>query len=237
MKTVTGAERRESAPPSAVPLLVNGDRMKQPEFHRRYREHTDRIKIELIGGIVYVNPPLRWPHRVYHEELGFTLGIYRRATPGVELGPDATTILGEESEPRPDLTLRVLTECGGQSRVNDEGYIEGPPELLAEVAYSSRAIDLNQKRVDYEKAGVLEYLVLSIEDEQLFWFHFPSGATIKANRQGVYRSTVFPGLWIHEQALLGRDSARLQKFLQQGLKSKPHAAFVKRLERARRRNS
>src|SRR6266511_3116527 len=127
MKIAQGAERREPAP-NTVPLLENGDRMKQPEFHRRYEQYPDQLKIELIGGIVYMASPLSRLHGLYHEELGFLLGLYRRGTPGIELCPDVTTILGEESEPRPDLTLRVLTECAGQSRVNDEGYLEGPPE-------------------------------------------------------------------------------------------------------------
>jgi Uma2 family endonuclease len=33
--------------------------------------------------------------------------------------------------------------------------------MIAEVAHSTRAIDLHQKRLDYQQAGVREYLVLS----------------------------------------------------------------------------
>jgi len=203
MSTAIGAERRTPAStgtehqqltPNGVPLLVNGDRMKQPEFHQRYEQYPAGKQFELVGGIVYMASPLSRLHGVYHEELGFLLGLYRRATPGLELCHDATTILGEESEPQPDMTLRIMTECGGQSTVDTQGYLTGPPELLAEVSYSSRSIDLNQKREDYKAAGVLEYLILSIEDRQLFWFHFPSGGMITANRQGVFCSTVFPGL-------------------------------------------
>jgi hypothetical protein len=240
---VTSAERRTTAAApvrpvrrDGVPLLENGDRMSQAEFHRRYLQYPDDVKFELVGGVVYMASPLRLPHSVYHEELSFLLGLYRRATPGVELAPEATTILGKESEPQPDLTLRILQEYGGQSRVNAEEYIEGAPELLAEIAYSSRAIDLNQKRQDYERAGVLEYVVFSIEDEQLFWFHFPSKTSIAANRRGVYCSAVFPGLWIHGAALVARDSARLQQVAQRGINSGAHKAFVRRLERARRRH-
>src|SRR5207248_9361737 len=86
----------------ALPPLVNGDRMGQAEFHRRYKACPDNARFELIGGTVYLTSPLRRPHAVYHEELGFALRLYRRATPGVELGHDATAILGEQSEPRPD---------------------------------------------------------------------------------------------------------------------------------------
>jgi hypothetical protein len=235
MKTVSSAERKTTPPP--VPPLCTGDRMKQPEFHRRYQECPDDVTFELVGGIVYMASPLRRGHAVYDEELSFALGLYRRATPGVELLPNATAILGEESEPQPDLALRVLQEYGGRSRADADDYIEGPPEFLAEIAYSTRSIDMNQKREDYQQAGVLEYLVLCVEEQELHWFHFPSGKMIRPNRQGISCSKVFPGLWIAGVALLGRNSARVAEVIQQGLASTQHAVFVARLERERRRRS
>jgi hypothetical protein len=48
---------------------------------------------------------------------------------------------------------------------------------------------------------------------------------------------VFPGLWLDEAALLRLDSGRLMEVLQQGLASRAHAAFVKRLQTAHRRHS
>ncbi len=230
----TVPQTRRVAARNGVPLLENGDRMSQAEFHRRYREYPDGVKFELVGGIVYMASPLRYPHGTYHLKLGAALDYYASGTPGVDAADNATAILGEESEPQPDLMLRIVQECGGQSRINREKYLEGAPELVAEIAHSSRSIGLNQKREDYRQAGVLEYLVLSIEDEQLFWFHFPSGEAIAADRQGVCKSRVFPGLWVDGGALLALDSARLRKAIEKGLRSKEHAAFVKRLERARR---
>jgi Uma2 family endonuclease len=214
--------------------LHNGDRMKQPEFHRRYEAYPEDVKFELVGGIVYMASPLRRPHGVYHVTLSGVFALYEAATPGVEAADNATVILGEESEPQPDLNLRVLPECGGQTRVNDEEYLEGAPELLAEIAHSSRALDLNQKRQDYEQAGVLEYLVLSLEERALHWFDFTTGRPIRADRDGVARSRVFPGLWIHVASLLDRDGPPLHATLQQGLAGRAHAAFVKRLDKARR---
>lgn len=216
------------------PLLANGDRMGQAEFHRRYQAYPGTEKFELVGGIVYMASPLRYPHGIYHVKLGTLLELYATGTPGVEVADNSTTILGEESEPQPDLLMRIVRECGGQSSVNSEKYLEGAPELLTEIDYSSRSIDLNQKKDDYQKAGVLEYLVLSIEDEQLFWFHFPSGASNVPARRGVFQSLVFPGLWIHGEALLGLDARKCHRVLQQGLKSRGHAVFVKRLKKARR---
>jgi hypothetical protein len=221
---------------NGVPLLVNGDRMKQAEFHRRYLAYPDDTKFELIGGIVYMTSPLRWRHGNYSQQVSLVFGLYEAATAGVEGGDNATIILGEESEPQPDIALRILPEYGGQSHLEDE-YVRGAPELLTEIAYSSRAIDLNQKREDYERAGVLEYLVLSIEDQELYWFHFPSAKMIRPNRQGVSRSLVFPGLWIENQSLLSRNSARQIEVVQQGLASREHSAFVKRLQAAHRKHS
>jgi hypothetical protein len=237
MRTISPHRPGASPTPSrnGPPPLYNGDRLKQPEFHRRYEAYPEDVKFELVGGVVYMASPARRPHGTFHSALGLALGTYEAGTPGVEVADNSTIILGEESEPQPDLALRILTECGGQSRVNDDDYYEGAPELPAEIAHSSVAIDMNQKREDYEQAGVLEYMVLCIEERELHWFHFPSGRPIRADRQGVARSRVFPGLWVHVPALLGRDGARLMATVQEGLTSRAHAAFVKRLEKARRR--
>lgn len=233
----TASVPTEALPPVEVPLLVNGEHMTQREFHRRYEAYPDDVKFELIGGKVHMASPLRWLHASYHPELSYAFKHYTAATPGVELGDNATTILGPESEPQPDLELRILRECGGRSRIDARGYVVGPPELLAEIAHSTRAINLHEKRTDYERAGVLEYVVLCVEERRLHWFHFPSGEEIAPTRQGVYRSRVFPGLWIDGPALLDRDSRRLAATVERGLARREHTAFVKRLQVARRPQS
>lgn len=231
------SERRTSLPRKDPSSLVNGERMKQPEFHRRYEAGPEDEKWELIGGIVYMASPLKLPYSRYDGKIGLVLELYESATPGVETLHNATAILDEESEPQPDLGLRILQEYGGQSQTTPNDYLQGAPELLVEVAHSRRAIAMHDKRNDYERTGVLEYLVVCIEEQEVHWFHFPRGGMIRPNRQGVSRSRVFPGLWVDTAALLRRDSARLMEVLQQGLASRAHAAFVKRLQAAQRRNA
>jgi Uma2 family endonuclease len=218
-----------------VPPLRDGERLTQAEFHRRYKACPRHFKAELIGGIVYVASPVGDPHGTFHAELSGLLWYYKVGTPGTRLSDNTTTILGKRSEPQPDLALRILPEFGGQSRLNERQYVEGPPELVAEVAHSSRDIDLGPKRNDYQRAGVLEYLVLCVGDEDVQWFDFRRQRALKPNRQGIIRSRIFPGLWLDTAALWAGDSARLIAVVQQGLASRPHAAFVKRLEAARRR--
>ncbi len=65
-----------------VPPLVPGQRLKQPEFHRRYEAHPDDGTFELVGGVVYMASPLRRPHGTYSFVLGTALGVYISATPG-----------------------------------------------------------------------------------------------------------------------------------------------------------
>lgn len=210
--------------------LYNGDHMKQPEFHRRYLAYPDDRKFELIGGVVYMASPLKRPHGTSHPELSLVLALYKGSTPGVEVADNMTTILGEESEPQPDLMLRLLTEYGGQSHYNEDDFLVGAPEFIAEVAHSSRSIDMNRKRLDYLEAGVQEYLVWCLEEDELHWFHFPSKRKLKPDREGLWKSRVFPGLWLDGPALLARDTARLVAGLQKGLASSEHAAFVGKLQ-------
>ncbi|HYV35330.1 MAG TPA: Uma2 family endonuclease [Gemmataceae bacterium] len=214
--------------------LANGDRMSQPEFHRRYKAYPEGVKIELIGGVVYMASPMRMPHSRYDSELGNPFITYRKRTPVVEELRGATTILGRKSEPQPDLGLRILTEFGGTSHIDVEEYIVGPPELLGEIAYSTRAMDLYQKRDDYRKAGVAEYIVLCVEEKRLRWLDFKGRCEIEPDDQGVFRSRVFPGLWIDGPALLARDTRAVEKVIRRGLRSPEHADFVRRLMRAKR---
>ena len=222
--------------PNGTPLLREGDHLSQPEFHRRYLQYPDHTKFELVGGVVYMASPLRLPHSDFDGKVGLILELYACDTPGTHALHNATTILAEDSEPQPDLGLRILPEYGGQS-ANVDKYVKGAVELVVEIADSSRAIDLHAKRNDYKNAGVVEYLVVSVESRELFWFHFPDDTRLSPDRKGVLRSKVFPGLWVHAQALLDLDSAKLREVIDLGIASRPHAAFVRKLERQRKASS
>jgi Uma2 family endonuclease len=234
-EAMKSAMRRLSpSPPVTMPPLYNGDRLSQAEFHRRYEACPDDVKCELIGGTVYMPSPQRRPHGAYQQALNGVLFLYQAATPGVEGLDNSTTILGEESEPQPDLALRILPEYGGQSRTNVQDYVQGAPELVAEIAHSTEAIDLHEKKEDYERAGVREYLVLCLAEKELHWFRFRPQGRILCDKKGIYRSRVFPGLWIDGPALLALNARPLIQVINHGLASREHAAFVKRLRAAQK---
>jgi len=234
MTTIRHQPRHTASKNGTVPTLHSGDRLTQAEFHRRYLATPKHFKAELIGGVVYVASPAHWLHGAYDTKLGLVLGLYNAATPGTEAGHNVTAILDDEREPQPDLVLRLLPEFGGQSKVDKDDWLNGPPELIAEIAHSSVAIDLGAKKDDYLRAGVQEYIVVCIEEQELHWFHFPSRRNLKAGAYGICRSKVFPGLWLDVPALMKLDARTLITTVQEGIASPEHAAFVRRLRRRKR---
>ncbi len=212
-----------------VPELHSGDHMTRQEFHRIYLQTPEDFKAELIGGIVYVASPVKLPHSTTHLVLGTCFGTYVGNTLGTEAGDNGTQILSEEDEPQPDLYLRILPEYGGQSQTTEDDYVGGAPELNAEVSHSTRSIDLHTKKDRYARFGVREYLVVSLREAVVRWFDLQTGEEFQTDANGVLRSRVFPGLWLHVEALLNQDYHRLLATLNQGLATEEHAAFLRAL--------
>ncbi len=215
-----------------LPPLENGDRLTRHEFERRYQAMPHIKKAELIEGVVYVASPLRFePHAEPHSSIVGWLWVYRSATPGVRLGDNATVRLDMDNEPQPDVLLRLDESLGGQSRISDDGYVEGAPELIAEVAASSAAYDLRDKLRVYRRNAVQEYLVWQVYDQRLDWFRLREGeyVPLQPDNAGIVRSEVFPGLWLAIPALLEGNLAQVLAVLQQGLTTSEHAAFVEQL--------
>lgn len=220
---------RPAGPPAELTELHNGDHLTQPEFHRIYGRMRRFVRAELVGGVVYMASPLQLRHATNHLPFGMLLLTYEAYTPGTQSGDNGTVVLGAEDEYQPDLFLRVLPEHGGQSRTTPDDYVEGAPELIAEIAHSSRAIDLNAKRDGYTRGGVREYLVLDLRDDRLRWFDLQAGQELAADADGICRVHTFPGLWIDGAALLARDIPRMLASLNAGLATAEHAAFVQAL--------
>jgi Uma2 family endonuclease len=219
-------------PSSKILPLESGDRMNRYEFERRYVAMPKVKKAELIEGIVYMASALRYKsHGEPHANLIVWLGTYAVSTQGVGIADNTTVHLDLDNEPQPDVVLLIEENCGGQSRISDDDYIEGAPELVAEVAASSASIDLHDKKKAYRRNGVREYIVWRVLENQLDWFSLEDGEyiTLTADASGVIKSKVFPGLWLNVDALLAGNMAQVLAVLQQGLSSNEHADFVQNL--------
>ena len=218
----------------SVPRLENGDRLSRSEFERRYAETPETFKAELIEGIVYVASPVRVKnHGRPHAQVMTWLGTYYAATPGVDFADNTTTRLDLDNEPQPDALLRIEPEVGGRSRITEDDYIEGAPELIVEIAASSASYDMNAKLNAYRRNGVQEYIVWQIYENQIAWFSLQEGEYIRLqpDETGIIRSQVFPGLRLAVDALLRGELAIVLTELQTGLASREHEKFVDRLNK------
>lgn len=215
-----------------IPPLESGDRLTRQEFERRYHAIPNTKKAELIEGVVYIASPLRFKsHGKPHGNLIIWLGTYKVATPGVELGDNSTVRLDLDNEVQPDVVLLIDEQLGGQTRITEDDYIEGAPEFIAEVAASSAANDLYDKKRVYRRNGVKEYIVWQVFDNQLDWFVLENGEyiTLNSDADGIIKSRIFPGLWLDVSALLTGEMTQVLAVLQRGLASEAHQLFIQQL--------
>jgi hypothetical protein len=210
--------------------LVEGQHLDQPTFHALYEMMPPGTRAELINGVVFMPSPVGPAHGRAHVPVIVWLDYYAENTPGVEVLDNTTTILGLRSEAQPDAMLRILPDWGGRTR-DEKGIIRGAPELVVEVSKATRYVDLGPKLADYERAGVLEYVVYALDPYEVIWFEQDQGVL---NRRpipgdGIGRSAVFPGLWLDPLALVDNDGRRLRAVLDLGFATPEHAAFVAQL--------
>ena len=212
------------------PPLRDGDHLTSDEFLRRWEAMAELKHAELIDGIVYMPSPVSLPHDRFHSTLHHFLATYQDGTPGCEAGLEGTWLMEDRNVPSPDATLRILPHRGGQSRVAGN-YAAGAPELVLEVAVSSRSRDLGVKLNLYERMGVREYLIAVVSESKFIWNELREGSyrRLEPDNDGIFRSQCFPGLWLDTAALWTLDRTRLFDVLRQGLATPEHAAFVARL--------
>jgi Uma2 family endonuclease len=208
--------------------LENGDRLTRDEFERRY-EAMPQVKAELIEGVVYMAAAVRFmSHGNPHALVMGWLSVYYAATPGTCLADNTTVRLDLDNEPQPDAFLCLEPRLGGQSRISEDDYIEGAPELIVEIAASSASYDLHGKLNVYRRNGVKEYIVWNIYENVLLWYRLEASRymAVDPDDQGCIYSQVFPGLSLDVPALLDRDLATVLAQVQRSIASAEHQAFV-----------
>ena len=160
----------ERALASRLPPLVDGQRLSQAEFMRRYEAHPPRLQ----GRADRRSRPRAQPSLVrtmadQGSKSAFWLGHYELRTPGVEGLGEHDHADGRVRRPSARCATAHLARVWRPDPHEGE-YIGGAPELVVEVARSSRKIDLGGKRDDYERAGVKEYIVVALGPNDVHWY-------------------------------------------------------------------
>lgn len=200
-----------------IPPLEPGERLSRREFERRYAAMPHLKKAELIEGVVYMPSPVHFAsHGRPHIQIATWLGVYCTKNPDVSAGDNVTVRLDADNEVQPDALLRLAENKGGRSRITDDDYLEGSPELIVEIAASSASYDLYEKKTVYRRNGVQEYVVWRIYDGRLDWFWLDEGVykELSPDENGIIASRIFPGLRLDVPALLRNDMTAVLKALQ-----------------------
>jgi Uma2 family endonuclease len=214
-----------------IPPLVAGDHLSRAEFERRYHAMPHVKKAELVEGIVYMpSPTYHAPHGKPHSRIVGWLLHYVAATPGVDMSDNASLRLDSRNEVQPDALLFLDPRLGGRCRIGKDNFLEGSPELVIEVAASSAAYDLHSKLQAYQRNRVPEYLALLTFEPRIVWHVLTAGKYVPMlpGDDGVLRSRVFPGLWLHPGHFWADDINALLAVLREGLASPEHAEFAAR---------
>jgi Uma2 family endonuclease len=192
--------------------------MTAEEFDRAY-EQADDVRAQLIEGKVHMASPVWVGHGSSHGVLTVLLGNYAFKHKGIRLLDNVSVQLDADNRVHPDVFLIRVPARPGGATVDGRGYVVGAPDLVAEVAGSSRSIDLGDKLEAYRRNGVPEYVVWRTDDRQIDAFTLVNGTyqPIPPDDAGIVRSIVFPGLWLDIPALLADDFARALETLEQGL--------------------
>ena len=224
--------RGKSMPLKLMPTLESGDRLTRTEFERRYGLLPEVKKAELVEGVVYMASPVR--ARQHGQPHGFIMGwlmVYAAATPTVMVFDNTTVRLDLDNEVQPDTLLRLDESVGGQSRIGEDDYIEGAPELIVEIAASTASYDLHDKLQAYRRNGVREYLVWVVLEGEFRWYVLDEGEyrQQEADAAGCLSSPFFPGLVLEVKALLAGEMGPVLTRLQEGMGSPEYERFVEAL--------
>lgn len=202
-----------------LPMLENGYRLTTSEFLRRWETLPDIKHAELIEGTVFLHPFRRADsHAEPQGSMEGWLGYFAAYSSGVKFYSNPTLILDGDNAPQPDSVLCYTPATGGRACINKKGCLTGAPELICEISSSSAALDMNDKLDSYRRSGVQEYIVWLTGERRLCWFVLEDGKYIPlAERNGILKSRVFPGLALDVEALLSLDGARVLAVQQRSL--------------------
>lgn len=189
------------------PPLENGDRLTMAEFERRYEAMPELKKAELIEGVVFLASPVGLGHSRGQSIMATWLGTYAAIHPECSVHTDGSVRLDADNEFQPDVFL--WRPGAGTASEGERGLLDGPPDLVVEVASSSVSRDLFAKKHVYRRGGVREYIVWRVRDEAVDWFELRDGEYVvrQPDPGGHIESSEFHGLRLDVTALLRGDFA------------------------------
>ena len=155
--------------------------LTQKMTYRDYRRIPDDIRCELINGVIYMmaspDEMHQWISRNLVTQLDNQLQGKKR-TPYYEF--DVRLFYAEDESDVTTVRPDIIVVCD-ESKVLGKKNCEGPPDIIIEImSESSEKRDFGSKKQEYEKAGVKEYWIVTLDRVYLYLL-----------QNGVYSEEVF----------------------------------------------
>lgn len=179
-----------------------GTELTREEFAEA--EFTEGYRYERHEGRLVAMPPPGHDHHLTTGSIRDYLGAYRLAHPEVVeyVVQDSWTSVDENTDRIPDIAV-YLKSTEARPRLPDR-----VPELVCEIVspgWENRRRDYGEKRQEYERLGVREYVIVDRHDQRVTVLQLVEG---KYHEQllkpaDIYRSPLLPGLEIPLQPIIG----------------------------------
>lgn len=167
----------------------------------------DGQKADLIHGVIYMASPENIEHNNLVTWLDRVVGtVVEELKLGTLTVNRVAYRLGEHESPEPDVAV-VLSH---RLHLLKRGHVDGPPDLVIEiVSPDSVHRDYEDKREQYEAAGVKEYWILDQRTRTPTFLVLDGGKFVEVPvPDHIYRSRVLPGLWLDVRWLWERPPTR-----------------------------
>lgn len=179
-----------------------GMELTREEFAEAEWAAGDRF--ERCHGKLIVMPPAGHDHQVTVEPIRDFLGAYRLAHPTVidHTFQESWTSVDEDTDRIPDIAVYLKTS-------DDPPKIpERVPDMVFEIVSPGRANrrrDYDEKRDEYERIGVLEYVIVDRFDHEVTVLRLVDGQYQEQilKPSDTYRTSLLPGLEIPLQSIIG----------------------------------
>ncbi|MFO0734163.1 MAG: Uma2 family endonuclease [Nitrospiraceae bacterium] len=175
-------------------------------------------------------PDIGLSESVLLTDIAMCVNYYRLFSPGLYCCAHAPLQLDAETFLRPGLIVMVnhgeLKQCDPGP---DYDCFHGPPNFVLDVFPGNDLQDYEQRRVAFERAGVLEYVaVKDAEPVSWIWNRRVDGkfAEIASADDEYIFSAALPGLWIPTSAFKQRDWWAIMGAIARGVSRIGHHDFM-----------
>jgi Uma2 family endonuclease len=167
-------------------------------------EWAEGVRFERVHGKLVVMPPAGHEHHVTVEPIRDYLGAYRLAHPDIvdHVFQESWTSVDEDTDRIPDIAV-YLKSAEQPPQIPDR-----IPELIFDIVSPgriNRRRDYDEKRAEYERLGVLEYVIVDRFDHEVTVLRLVEGkyAEQLLKPSDTYRTPLLPGLEIPLQPIIG----------------------------------